>query len=112
MHIGSSPPISTQRSRSIQDVVGRPRFPGLLRRSAFEFARGRPCAEVEAGLRPLGASPPARRGVPCPIPYPYRYPWPRCTRQRQAQPRFLSREQLTIYQVGSYQAVEVEAHGT
>ncbi len=78
----------------------------------FEFARGRPCAEVEAGLRPLGASPPARRGVPCPKHYPYRYPWPRRTRQRQAQPHFLSREQLTIYQVGSYQAVEVEAHGT
>ncbi len=47
-----------------------------------------------------------------PIRNPYRYPWPRCTRQRPVQPRFLSREQLTSSQVGSYQAVEVEAHGT
>ncbi len=31
MHNGSSPPISTHRTRSIQDVVGQPRFPAVLR---------------------------------------------------------------------------------
>ncbi len=40
MHIGSSLPISTQRTRSIQDVVGQPTFPGLLRCGARDPRSG------------------------------------------------------------------------
>ncbi len=78
MHNGSSLPMSTKRSRSIQDVVGHPRFPAVLRRNARRprsGARRRLSAQkpsipvcLRPRSKPLARSRAARRSRPTRLP--------------------------------------------